>query len=233
MTKFRVILSTSLTAAFAIAATAAAADKAPPPSGPPSGMMAAPKPAQPNTGVKVVAPTAMGGAASAPAAPAAPAAAPPMPAPSKDLEAFMKGFEGSWKCETKFAAGSMGPGSPEMTTKTTVKFKKEFGGFSWHGEYSLAKTKTMPAMSGVLQISYDPGSNHAVLVGYDSMGGSFFGSGPIAGDTLVVNEDGYMMGSKMKLRETMIKKGPKEVYHKFETDMGKGFQVMGEDSCKK
>jgi hypothetical protein len=224
--KIRVVLSTSLMAMFAITATAAAEDKTPPP----SGTMAAPKPAQPNTGVKVTAPTAMAGGTAEPAAPAAP---PAMPTPSKELEAFMKGFEGSWKCDTKFAAGSMGPGSPEMTGKSTVKFKKEFAGFSWHGDYSIPKSKAMPAMSGVLQISYDPGTNHVVLVGYDSMGSAFFGSGAIAGDTLVVNEDGYMMGMKMKLRETMTKRGPKEAYHKYEADMGKGFQMMGEDTCKK
>jgi hypothetical protein len=156
-----------------------------------------------------------------------------MPAPSKELEAFMKGFEGSWKCETKFAAGAMGPGSPEVTAKTTVKFKKEYGGFSWHGEYSLAKSKTMPALSGVLQLAFDPGSNQITMVGYDSFGSATLGAGAISGETAVLHEEGYMMGMKMKLRETMTKKGPKEIYHKYESDMGKGFQLMGEDSCKK
>jgi len=156
-----------------------------------------------------------------------------MPAPSKELEAFMKGFEGSWKCESKFAAGAMGPGSPEVTTKTSVKFKKEFGGFSWHGEYSMAKSKAMPAASGVLQVGYDAGSNQMTIVGYDSMGSSSFGAGPITGDTAVVTLDAHMAGMKMKTRETMTKKGPKEVYHKYEADMGKGFQLMAEDSCKK
>jgi hypothetical protein len=145
----------------------------------------------------------------------------------------MKGFEGTWKCETKFAAGAMGPGSPEVTAKSTAKFKKEYGGFSYHGEYALAKSKTMPALSGVMQLGFDPGSNQLTVVGYDSMGGSNFGSGTISGDTAVLTEEGYAMGMKVKMRETMVKKGPKEVYHKYEGDMGKGFQLMGEDSCKK
>lgn len=145
----------------------------------------------------------------------------------------MKGFEGSWKCDTKFAAGAMGPGSPETTTKSTVKFKKEYGGFSWHGSYNLPKSKTMPAMSGEMQIGFDPGSNQLIVVGHDSMGSATFGSGPISGDTAVVTEEGFMMGNKVKLRETMTKKGPKEVYHKYEMDMGKGFQALGEDTCKK
>ena len=67
----------------------------------------------------------------APAAPAAPAAAAPMgpPKPSPELDAAYKGMEGSWKCDTTFAANAMGPGSPELKAKTTVKFKKELGRF--------------------------------------------------------------------------------------------------------
>jgi hypothetical protein len=175
-------------------------------------------------------PPAAGGSA---AAPAAPAAAPPIPTPSKELETFMKGFEGNWKCETKFAPGAMGPGSPETTGKSTVKIKKDYGGFSWHGEFALAKSKTMPALSGVMQLGYDPGSGQLTVVSYDSMGSATMGAGPISGDTAVVTEDGYAMGMKVKMRETMTKKGPKEIYHKYEGDMGKGFQLMGEDFCKK
>ena len=46
-------------------------------------------------------------------------------------------------------------------------------------------------------------------------------------------EDGYMMGMKVKMRETMTKKSAKEASHKYEVDMGKGFQAVGEDTCKK
>jgi hypothetical protein len=42
-----------------------------------------------------------------------------------------------------------------------------------------------------------------------------------------------MMGKKVKTRETTTKDDPKHVTHKFEVDMGKGFQLMGEDVCKK
>ena len=50
---------------------------------------------------------------------------------------------------------------------------------------------------------------------------------------ITFNDDGHMMGQKVKVRETMQKKGDKEVVHKFEVDMGKGFQPVGEDDCKK
>ena len=168
-------------------------------------------------------------AAAAPAAPAGP----PMPAPAKELESFMKGFEGSWRCSTKFAAGAMGPGSPEMNVTSTVRIAKQYGGMSWHGEYSLPRSKAMPAMSGVFQVGYDPGSAQATIVTYDNMGSATMGAGPISGDTVTFTEDAYMMGAKSKLRETMTKRAPKEILHKFEVDMGKGFQTMGEDDCKK
>jgi hypothetical protein len=145
----------------------------------------------------------------------------------------MKGFEGSWKCDTRFAAGSMGPGSPEATGKTTVKIKKEFGGFSWHGEFKMEKSSTMPAMSGVFQVGYDPGSKQATFLSYDSVGSAMMGAGPISGDSTTFAEEGYMMGMKAKVRETMTRKGPKEISHKLEIDHGKGFQPMAEDTCKK
>ncbi len=42
-----------------------------------------------------------------------------------------------------------------------------------------------------------------------------------------------MMGMKTKTREIMQRKSDKEISHKFEVDMDKGFQPMGEDVCKK
>jgi Protein of unknown function (DUF1579) len=178
-------------------------------------------------------------AAAAPAAapvaakPAAPAA-PPKPTPSKELEAFMKPFEGSWKCDTKFDPGAFGPGSPEMNLKSTVKFKKDLDGFVYKGEYDIKKQKgfDMP-MKGVLYIGYDPGSMQVVATSVDNMGGIGMGEGKIVGDTLTYTSQQYMMGMKMKMRDTMTAKGPKEIAHTMEADMGKGFMMMGGDTCKK
>lgn len=249
MTKIRVAFPTALLSAFALstAALAQTPTTAPPMNKP--GAAPAPAPAMGAHQAPVVtnpagmAPPAKGSPSSAPApGSAAPSMAtgtaaaggpPAMPTPNKDMEAFMKGFEGSWRCDTKFAAGSMGPGSPEVNTKSTVRIKKEFGGFSWHGEFNVPKSKTMPAMSGVFQIAHESGSNGATIVGYDSMGSSFMGTGTISGDSATFSEEGYMMGSKTKVRETMTKVGPKNVLHKYEMDMGKGLQPMGEDNCKK
>lgn len=167
--------------------------------------------------------------AKAPAAPAIPT----MPTPSKELELFMKGFEGSWKCETEFAAGSTGPGSPQAKGKATLKIRREFGGFSWHGEYSLAKNELLPAMSGVFQVSYDPSSKQATFVSYDSMGAAMMGAGPLFGDSVTFAEQGYMLGIKVKVHETITRKSAKEISHKVEIDSGKTFQLMAEDTCSK
>jgi hypothetical protein len=179
--------------------------------------------------------------AAKPAAPVAPAAAPaggsaqpmPMPTPSPELAAFLTPFEGNWKCDTRWPAGSMGPGSPEMNVKAAVKIRKMFGGMSWQGEYKVLKSKGFPGMTGYFTMSYDPGSKQVINVWYDSMGGAGMQAGPITGQSVTFTGDSYGMGMKFKAREVMELKGPKEAYHKYEMDMGKGFVMLSEDTCKK
>jgi hypothetical protein len=172
-------------------------------------------------------------AASKPAA-AAPAAAPapPAPKPSPELEAFMKGFEGNWKCDTKFAANAFGPGSPELSAKSTVKIKKDLDGFWYRGEYEIKKSKTMPGFKGYFFIGYDSTAKKALITSVDAMGGLSTGSGSINGLSTTFDEDGTMGGMKIKSREVMELKD-KTAVHKFEVDMGHGMQPMGEDVCKK
>jgi len=228
MTKTGVIPSLLFTFATFVSGSIAAADAPAPRSTGAGAAAAAPKTGGPTAGPKTAAPATAG-----PKAAAAPPAAPSMPTRSKELEAFMKGFEGSWKCDTKFPAGSSGPGSVEAKAKSSVKIKKEFEGFSWHGEFKLDKTEAMPAMSGVFQIAYDPGTKQATFVSYDSMGAAMMGAGPISGDSVTFVEQGYMLGIKAKVHETMTKKSPKEISHKVEIDQGKGYQLMAEDTCSK
>jgi pyruvate/2-oxoglutarate dehydrogenase complex dihydrolipoamide acyltransferase (E2) component len=170
-------------------------------------------------------------AAAAPAAAAAPMA-PPKPDPQVD--ALFKGWEGNWKCDTTFAANSMGPGAPEMKVKSEVKIKKQPGGFWYKGDYSIKKSKAMPGMNGTFLFGYDPGLKAPVTINYDDMGG--YATGTAAGataDKLQFTGEGHMAGMKMKTRETMTKKSDKEIEHVYEMDMGKGFQPMGTDVCKK
>ena len=113
----------------------------------------------------------------APAAPAAPAAAAPMgpPKPSPELDAAYKGMEGSWKCDTTFAANAMGPGSPEVKAKTTIKIKKELGGFWYRGDYETKKTKDFPGMQGTVYLGQD--GKQLLTTSVDAMGGTASGTG--------------------------------------------------------
>jgi hypothetical protein len=246
MTKTRFAIATVLLAAStgtasaqAPAAKPAAAPAAAAPAAKPMGAAPAAAPAP----KPVAAPAAAPGAAPAAkpmgtapaAAPAAPAA-PPMakPTPSKELEAFMKPFEGSWKCDTKFAAGAFGPGSPEVMAKSSVKFKKDLDGFFYRGDYEIKKQKGVDmGMKGTFYIGWDPGQQQVIVAGVDSTGGLGTGAGKITDGTATYTGESYMMGMKLKTRETMGTKSPKEGFHKLEIDTGKGFSLMGEDTCKK
>ena len=217
----------------AVAAPApAAAAPAPKPAAAPAAAVPAAKPA--SAPVAANTPAAKGTPAPAAAAPAAaaPAAPPAPPTPAPELTAFAKNFEGNWKCDSKFPAGAMGPGSPEMTGKSTVSIKKDLNGFWYKGLYEIKKSKTLPAMKGQFSMGYDTGSKQVLLSGTDSMGSGWFAGGPIQGDSVTTVGEMYMMGMKSKVRESMSKKD-KEVFHKLEIDMGKGFQTVGEDTCKK
>jgi hypothetical protein len=219
MTKLALIVSGTLFSGALVALTANAADKAP---------AAAPATAKP-ADKAAAAPAAEKGAA--PAAAAAPSGP---PAPSPEVETLYKGYEGSWKCDTTFNANSMGPGSPEMKTKSEVKIKKEPGGFWYKGEYKAKKTKTNPEIAATFMLGYDAGLKQAVSVSTDNMGGySIEHDASGSAEKVSFVGDGSMMGQKVKVRETMTHKDPKTVEHTFEVDMGKGFQPMGVDVCKK
>jgi hypothetical protein len=197
----------------------------------------APKPAAPAAPAPApAAPAKPAAPAAAPAAPAAPAAAAPAapmgpPKPPPELDAAYKFLDGNWKCDTTFPANAMGPGSPEMKVKTTIKFKKDLNGFWYRGDYEAKKTKDFPGMKGTVYLGAD--GKQLLTTNVDAMGGMASGTGALAGDTMTFNSEGHMMGMKVKMRETMQKKSDKEVVHRFEADMGKGMQPMGEDVCKK
>jgi hypothetical protein len=202
----------------------------------------APKPAEKPAAPAAAAKPAPAGAAKpatpAPAAaPAGAAAAPPAaPGPSPELDNLYKALEGNWKCDTTMAAGSMGPNSPELKVKSTVKIAKakELNGMWYRGEYEIKKTKANPGFKGTFMLGYDALAKSALNVSYDNMGGASLATAASpSADSITYLGDSFAMGQKMKTRETMTKKGPKEVEHKIEADMGKGFQLLGTDECKK
>lgn len=228
MTKLAIVISGTLFLGALVALPAVAADKAPAPAAAPAGK--APAAATPVAAKEAPAKDAM-----KPGAPAAGAAAPAgPPAPAPEVDQLYKGYEGSWKCETTFNPNAFGPGSPETKTKSEVKIKKEPGGFWYKGEYKAKKTKTSPDMAATFLLGYDAGAKEAVNVSYDNWGGYSVEMGPDAtADKIAFAGDGRSMGMKTKVRETMTRKDPKTVEHTFEIDMGKGFQPIGTDVCKK
>jgi hypothetical protein len=197
--------------------------------------MAKPAMAKPEAAKPAAAPAAPAAAMPAAPAAAAPASGPPaMPPPPPELDTLFKSYVGSWKCDTTFAAGAFGPGSPEAKVKTDVKIKKDLGGYWYKGEFKIKKSKAMPGLEGVFLLGYDPGLKAPINITYDSTGGSAMETAPGATpEKIVFSGDGRMMGMAVKFRETMAPKSAKEMMHVFEADMGKGFQLMGTDECKK
>jgi len=191
-------------------------------------------PAPVKLGATTAAPVKPGATAAAPAKLEVAAAAPPAQSlPSKELEVFMKAFEGRWKCSTNFPAGSLGPGSQPISARTDLSIKKEFSGFSWHGEFKLAKTAITSATRGVFQIGYAAGPKQATFLSYDSVGSAMMGAGMLAGDSVTFAEEGFLKGTKVSVRETLAAKGPRKLFHKFEIEQGHGYQVVAEDTCMK
>lgn len=171
-------------------------------------------------------------ATAAPAtAPTTAPTAPPKPAP--ELDEYYKVFAGTLKCESTFAAGAMGPGSPEMKAKTTVRIRKDLDGFWYRGEYETKATKTQPGMKGVFYLGYDPASKQALITAVDNAGGASWGTGRKQGDSIVFEEQGFMLGMKVKIRETMTSGAT--LGHKVELDAGKGYgyQPFVSETCTK
>ncbi len=157
---------------------------------------------------------------------------PPKPAP--ELDKHMKALEGSWKCDGKMEAGAMGPGSPAMDYKSSIKFKKTHGGFWYAGDYEIKKSKAMPGMKVMFHVGWDPTANRLTGLGVDTTGGwRTDHSNGWEGDKMVVEFEGVMMGQKMTGRETITKKGDKAFETVVEMKMGADFKKVGTDSCKR
>jgi hypothetical protein len=167
-----------------------------------------------------------------PAGDAAGPMTPPKPAP--EFEGFMKAVAGNWKCETTMPAGSMGPGSPEMKNKSTIKIKKTLDGFGYDGEWASGTTKGMPAMKGRFFLAWDSAGKQLVNATFDSMGGTTYATGPISGDTATLIGNGSAMGQPMKVRETLTRSANgKTLIHAFDMDVGQGWQSLVKDECRK
>jgi len=163
---------------------------------------------------------------------AKPAETPPagadMMAPAPELQQ-LKDMVGVWKCDGKFSMGG-------KETKDTSKMV-----FSWDldkhfmaGTYTSEKSKENPnGFKGKSFIGYDPGSKMFTSVGVDSMGAVMMGqSKGWEGDTFVWTNKIKFGGMAMDGKETITRKGPREV--NVVGSAGSGPQAMGwESTCKK
>jgi len=145
-------------------------------------------------------------------------------------ETFFQSYEGSWKCET---TRPVGPQAPDTKAEVTITIKKEAGSPWYRGEYDLKRTKAVAPLQAVFLFRYDPAAKAPVMVRYDSAGSATLQTAPGATpEKAVYVGDGHAMGRTLKVRDTLTKKG-NELEHTFEMDLGKGFQLMGTDVCKK
>jgi hypothetical protein len=161
-----------------------------------------------------------------------PAASMPALKPPPEL-AKLNTMAGTWKCTSKMHMPPEMGG--EQTGKSTMTIKKDMNGYWMVGQWKMEKTKTMPEMKGNLYWGYDTADKKFVELGLDSSGGFVRGTsdGP-QDNTWVWDEDGVMMGKKVKTRTTVNQKSPSATEIKFEMEAEAGKWVpMGEDSCKK
>jgi hypothetical protein len=141
---------------------------------------------------------------------------------------------GSWKCPGNFAAGALGPGSPEVSAFSTVKFKKDYDGFIYRGEVETKKQKGVatPTKDEIV-LAWDPAAKQVLIWHFNSTCAVIMARGKPQGDTLVTLGEIYTMSIKIETRETHVVKGEREHYHKLEIDMGKGWMPVVEGNCTK
>jgi hypothetical protein len=180
-----------------------------------------PEKAEPTPAAKPAEPAAK------PAEPAAPAA--DMMKPADEMKAMAKDMIGVWKCE-----GKMNMGGKEMKDTGKMTFTSELDGHFIGGRYDSPKSKDNPmGFKGKSMMGYDRGTKMFVSTGYDNMGGMMsMQSKGFEGDKLEWTGKGKMMGAEMDSKETITKKGPREVT--ISGTMSGGGQTMSWDStCKK
>lgn len=156
------------------------------------------------------------------------------PKPPPELDAAMKYFTGTWRCDGRMPAGAMGPGSPETPYQVTVKLRREraLADFWYTGEYET-RGKGVPPWRAIVHVGFDPVAGKLVGFGLDNQGGWRATSSPgWQGDRLVIAFEGTIMGKKMQGRETITRKSDREFTRLME--MGStNMQRTGEETCKR
>jgi hypothetical protein len=167
-----------------------------------------------------------------PASEAKPAAPPPAdsgammgaPKPAEELQQ-LKDMVGVWKCEGKTVVGGK-----EMQDKSTATFMWDLDKFFVSSRMESPKSKDNPSgYKGRAMYGWDPGAKQFVAMGVDNMGGmSMLTSKGWSGDKMEWAGKAKMMGQEMDAKETITKKGPREVMIS-----GSAGPVTWESNCKK
>jgi Protein of unknown function (DUF1579) len=168
-----------------------------------------------------------------PAAPGGKAPAGEVPKPALEL-AQLDWLKGTWRCDGTAPEGAAGPGSPAQKYKSTFKFGPALDGFWAQMSYEQKKSKTHPvAVKAQGMINWDASQRKFLAWGFDSMGG-------VSVVTAMVNDGGWsangeqiMGGKRVPYRESITKKGDKEIVAKGEWKMGPEWSTLFEDTCKK
>jgi hypothetical protein len=168
-------------------------------------------------------------AAAKPAAPAAPAEHMGAPKPSEEITKMAKDMVGVWKCD-----GKMTMNGKEQKDTGKMVFTSELDGHFIGSRYESPKSKENPAgYKGKGMMGYDAASKTYTSVGHDNMGGMMMmTSKGWEGDTLTWTGKGKMMGMELENKETVTKKGPREV-QVTGTSTGGGMTMSWESTCKK
>jgi hypothetical protein len=231
--------STWLAFGLALAAAGARAEVPKPESpptpsvGPPPPPAAAlpPKPAPPPAPPPAVAPPRSAEAPPPPPPPPPPSEPPIAPRPAPEL-AQLKPLDGNWRCDGKMPAGPFGP---EQTYKAALRVKKDLDDF-WYGvEYEQKPAKHRPTVlkaRGLL--GYDAAAKKVVATGADNMGGWESTTSPgWEADKMLFTGDLSLGGQRLPFRQTIAKKGEREIISTRELKMGKDWITLGTDTCRR
>jgi hypothetical protein len=160
-----------------------------------------------------------------------PAAPPPTdgammgaPKPPEEMQQ-LKDMVGVWKCEGKSTVAGK-----EMRDKATASFAWDLDKFFLSSRMDSPKSKDNPmGYKGRAMYGYDASSKQFVSMGVDNMGGmSMMTSKGWNGDKMEWAGKSKMMGQEMDAKETITKKGPREVMIS-----GTAGPVTWESTCKK
>ncbi len=203
--------------------------------GPPPAPAAAlpPKPASPppSPTPPAVAPPRSAEVPSVSPPPPPPSEPPPTPQPAPEL-GHLKPLDGNWRCEGKMPAGPFGP---EQTYRAALRVKKDLDDFWYAVEYEQRPAKhhtTAFKAHGLL--GYDAAAKKMVVTIADNMGGWQSATAPgWESDKLSFSGEMSLGGQRLPFRQTIAKKGERELISTRELKMGKDWITLGTDTCRR